>query len=96
MLAEFQDLKQTGIEILNWWSKDKNKVAAAAQKLLKTYFLLDSQVKGQYFQPKERALNLLKRAYIHILQYFQIHFPVYSLIIVWLDHPYILDILHIY
>ena len=58
--------------------------------------MLDSQVKGLYFQPQGRALNLLKRAYIHILQYFQIHYPVYSFFIVTIDHPHILDILHIY
>ena len=33
---------------------------------------------------------------MHILQYVQIHFPVYSPIIATIDHPYILDILHIY
>lgn len=37
-----------------------------------------------YFQPKQRQLNLLLCLYIDILQYFQIHFRVYSLFMVWI------------
>ena len=60
------------------------------KKIKSSNFALDSQMRRLYFQPKQRQLNLLlsicRCLNIHILQYFQNHFPVNSLFIhvVWI------------
>ena len=69
--------------------KRKNKVAAAAIIIKDVLSAkLPSQMRQLYFQTKQRQLNLLlsicRCLNIRILQYFQIHFPVYSLFIVWI------------
>ena len=72
---------RTGIELYTDCSKDKNKVAAAAV-IHKVVFSARLPDEANIFSAEAKAIELQSCLNIHILQYFQIHFPVYSLFIV--------------
>ena len=83
----------SNIEIYTDGSKDKNKVATAAV-MNKDIFSARLPDEAAIFSAKAKAIKLafefIKMSkYIYILQYFQIHFLVYSLHSMNIDHPYI-------